>query len=159
MTKDEALKMAIEVFDMYGNKMNSAFADEAYQACKEALATNKESLSVQPIEASKQKPIAELVHIGNGETFEVVFDMRKIVDLPNHTKFYTSPQAKEWQGLTKHEIIQADNATNDLHAFAYAINAKLKDKNTQKSPAERQAEGALNPSPLYPTVNSLEKNT
>lgn len=37
MTKDEALKMAIEVFDMYGNKLNSAFADEAYQACKEAL--------------------------------------------------------------------------------------------------------------------------
>ena len=37
MTKDEALRMAIEVFDMYGNKMNSAFADEAYQACKEAL--------------------------------------------------------------------------------------------------------------------------
>jgi hypothetical protein len=75
--------------------------------------------------------------------------MRKIVDLPNHTKFYTSPQAREWKGLTKHEIIQADNATNDLHAFAYAINAKLKEKNTQKSPAERQAEGALNPSPLY----------
>jgi hypothetical protein len=38
MTKDEALGMAIEVFDMYGNKMNSAFADEAYHACKEALA-------------------------------------------------------------------------------------------------------------------------
>ena len=37
MIKDEALKMAIEVFDMYGNKMNSAFADEVYQACKEAL--------------------------------------------------------------------------------------------------------------------------
>jgi len=37
MTKDEALLMAIKVFDMYGNKMNSAFADEAYQACKEAL--------------------------------------------------------------------------------------------------------------------------
>jgi hypothetical protein len=34
---------------------------------------------------------------------------------------------------------------------------ELKEKNTQKSPAERQAEGALNPSPLYPTVNSLEK--
>ena len=37
ISKDEALKMAIEVFDMYGNKLNSAFADEAYQACKEAL--------------------------------------------------------------------------------------------------------------------------
>ena len=37
VTKDEALKMAIDVFDMYGNKMNSAFADEAYQSCKEAL--------------------------------------------------------------------------------------------------------------------------
>ena len=37
ISKDEALKMAIEVFDMYGNKLNSAFADEAYQACKQAL--------------------------------------------------------------------------------------------------------------------------
>lgn len=36
-SKDAALRMAIEVFDMYGNKLNSEFADEAYQACKAAL--------------------------------------------------------------------------------------------------------------------------
>ena len=138
MTKDEALKMALNAMankmesDNNGNPLTKydAALQEAMDAGVEALATNKDSLSVQPIEASEQEPIAELVHIGNGETFEVVFDMRKIVDLPNHTKFYTSPQAREWQGLTKHEIIQADNATNDLHAFAYAINARLKEKNT-----------------------------
>jgi len=50
ISKDEALKMAIEVFDMYGNKLNSAFADEAYQACKEAL------------EQPAQKPEAYIVN-------------------------------------------------------------------------------------------------
>lgn len=40
---------------------------------------------------------------------------------------YTHPH--QWQVITKQEIIQADNASNDLHAFARAIEAKLKDKN------------------------------
>jgi hypothetical protein len=95
MTKDEALKMAIEqiqhLIEVYMPSpewTGTAIQKECYEvlnACKEAL----------QLETSEQEPIAELVHIGNGETFEVVFDMRKIVDLPNHTKFYTSPQASE----------------------------------------------------------------
>jgi predicted ATP-binding protein involved in virulence len=145
MNKDEALEMAIDYLD------GSYEAHKVRKACQEAL---KE-------EASEQEPIAELVHIGNGETFEVVFDMRKIVNLPNHTKFYTSPQAREWQGLTDDEITGILKSENIYQAsyleFAKAIEQALKEKNTQKSPAERQAEGALNPSPLYPTVNSLEK--
>jgi hypothetical protein len=41
---------------------------------------------------------------------------------------YTHPH--QWQVITKQEIIQADNASNDLHAFARAIEQALKDKNT-----------------------------
>ena len=41
---------------------------------------------------------------------------------------YTPP--KQWQGITKYEIIAIDNASNDLHEFASAIEAKLKEKNT-----------------------------
>ena len=58
MTKQtEALRMAIEVFDMYGNKMNSAFADEAYQACKAALAETQE-----PFDAVRIKELEEWVN-------------------------------------------------------------------------------------------------
>ena len=37
MTKDEALKMAIIVLELYEEKLNSSIAIEVIQACKEAL--------------------------------------------------------------------------------------------------------------------------
>ena len=61
MTKDEALKMAIEALDscdcaegISGKYQfyNEKLIDPAINACKEALATNKESSLVQPA----QKP-------------------------------------------------------------------------------------------------------
>ena len=62
MTKNEALRMAIEVFDMYGNKMNSAFADEAYQACKDALAETQKATEQAPCE----QPVAwQALCVGN----------------------------------------------------------------------------------------------
>jgi hypothetical protein len=132
MTKDEALKMAIEqikhLIEIYMPSpewTGTAIQKECYEvlnACKEAL----------QLEASEQEPIAELVHIGNGETFEVVFDMRKIVDLPNHTKFYTSPQAREFVGLTDDEVDNIYPCAEGVHDFrdiVRAIEAKLKEKN------------------------------
>jgi hypothetical protein len=40
------------------------------------------------------------------------------------------PTNMVWQGLAEYEIIAIDNASNDLHEFARAIEAKLKEKNT-----------------------------
>ena len=37
MTKDEALRMAINVLELYEERMNSSIAIEVIQACKEAL--------------------------------------------------------------------------------------------------------------------------
>ena len=54
-------------------------------------------------------------------------------------KLYTAPQKKEWVGLTTEEIYACDETSGlpqheitnaDLQAFAYAIEAKLKEKNT-----------------------------
>jgi hypothetical protein len=124
MTKDEALMMAIKAEET-GNLQDLVDAvNAAVNACKEALqqealATNKESSLVQPA----QKPVAIVYSMQDGYVGQMV-----IKDIPHKTKLYTHPH--QWKGLTKHEIIQADNATNDLHAFAYAINAKLKEKNT-----------------------------
>jgi hypothetical protein len=126
MTKDEALKMAIEALECIDEDLvNSAYyilVREAIPVCKEALATNNESLLVQPIEASEQEPIAWMNDIAFSMEKELLGTRSRIVGL-----FARPPK---WKGLTKYEIIQADNATNDLHAFAYAINAKLKEKNT-----------------------------
>jgi hypothetical protein len=123
MTKDEALKMAIKALEHANERSVLFYAyEEAISACKEALKQ----------EASEQEPIAELVHIGNGETFEVVFDMREIVDLPNHTKFYTSPQAREFVGLTDDEVDNIYPCAEGVHDFrdiVRAIEAKLKEKN------------------------------
>jgi hypothetical protein len=124
MTKDEALKMAIEqikhLIEIYipsPEWSGTAIQEECYEtinACKEALKQ----------EASEQEP-ADVARVQyDGYSIEWRPGMPH---LPVGTKLYTHPP--EWKGLTKHEIIQADNATNDLHAFAYAINAKLKEKN------------------------------
>ena len=127
MTKDTTLRMAIEVFDMYGNKMNSAFADEAYQACKDALEqpTAEQSSLVQEPVIIKQE---------NGMVLKLGYD-----ELPNGTAFYTTPPSREWVGLSDEEIIEkyvpiwgAMINTRDREEtvdFGRAIETKLREKN------------------------------
>ena len=127
MSKDEALKMAIDfmetlTIDIGIKTWNEKHRKEAINACKEALATNEKSSEVQPAETSEQEPIAWMNDIAFSMEKELLGTRSRIVGL------YARPP--EWKRLTKHEIIQADNATNDLHAFARAIEAKLKEKNT-----------------------------
>ena len=129
MTKDTALRMAIEVFDMYGNKMNSAFADEAYQACKDALAqpTAEQSSLVQ-------KPVAWMNDIAFSMDKELLGTRSRIVPL------YTTPPSRKWVGLSDEEMseifasigwVEKDNNLKDLGFYdhARAIEAKLREKN------------------------------
>ena len=130
MTKQtEALRMAIEVFDMYGNKMNSAFADEAYQACKDALAqpTAEQSSLVQ-------KPVAWMNDIAFSMDKELLGTRSRIVPL------YTTPPSRKWVGLSDEEMseifasigwVEKDNNLKDLGFYdhARAIEAKLREKN------------------------------
>ena len=47
-----------------------------------------------------------------------------------HKCLWQSDYPHQWKVITKQEIIQADNASNDLHAFARAIDQILKEKNS-----------------------------
>ena len=123
MTKQtEALHMAIEVFDMYGNKMNSAFADEAYQACKEAL-------------AETQKPILIQWYDEEEDVWENTDERhyQHYADTGHKIRFlYTTP-SREWVGLSDAEIEEAVNYLNvkiDYPImFARLIEMHLKEKN------------------------------
>ena len=133
MTKDTALRMAIEVMDLYdytGSAEESALYNKAIQACKEALAETQEPMII------KQE---------NGMVLKLGYD-----ELPNGTAFYTTPPSREWQGLKTIDIANLLNDFNiplhdfDIHlpdcnipfewdkkflAFARATEAKLREIN------------------------------
>ena len=108
MTKDEALKLALEAFDsMIGRKPERV--EQAITAIKEALA--------QP----EQEPVAK--------------KHEPTIDLNKHAGTYggytTPPAQRTWVGLTakeKHEFRYSHMTTAD---FIEDIEAKLKDKNTR----------------------------
>ena len=78
MNKDEALKMAIEAFktcetyNTYEQSFEIILVEKAINACKEALETNKESLTVQPA----QEPV------------ELLDEMQSITE----QEYYQEPQ-------------------------------------------------------------------
>ena len=57
MTKDEALKMAINVLELYEEKLNSSIAIEVIQACKEALEqpTNMVTIPLDKLEDMQRR--------------------------------------------------------------------------------------------------------
>ena len=113
MTKDEALRMAIEALETaeiqseYDGLSNLIF--KAIQACKDALAETQEPMII------KQE---------NGMVLKLGYD-----ELPNGTAFYTTP-SREWVGLSKKEV-------DEVIAYPYSasrdwvklIEAKLRAKN------------------------------
>jgi hypothetical protein len=108
MTKNEALKMALEALERFeGNKK---IWPEAITAIKQALAN--EALE------KKAKNAREL-----GLNYEPE---------PKYVAFMDVPQ-RTWVGLTNEEIYDMYNEPRsdaEMIAFAQAIEAKLKEKNT-----------------------------
>lgn len=91
-------------------------------------------------EVYKQDPVAWVCY-GASEKHDIDFQQDDIDALPVGTQLYTTPQPhREWIGLTDEEISnlwswsmthEAElTATTQQHAFARAIEAKLKEKNT-----------------------------
>lgn len=82
MAKDAALKMAIELMERFLNYDGISSSDyiDVCDACKEALATNKESFTVQPAQ---------------------MYEMQKDGTLKVLNVFESS-----WQGLTDDEIVE-----------------------------------------------------
>lgn len=116
-TKDEALKMAIEVMQAFDNQLPTNSAKQSIQACKEAL------------EQPAQEPVAWMPRVGQIEGIHKMTD-----GIP----LYTHP-APSWQGLSDEEIIEkcapiwgAIINTRDREEtvdFARAIEKALKEKN------------------------------
>lgn len=100
MTKDEALRMAIDALcrawdtEEYWKTMTSAL-----QACKEALAETQ-------------------------EPFDVVQDSKG-----NLVPLYTTPPSREWVGLSDAEITHIGMSCQSLHQVARAIDKALREKN------------------------------
>jgi hypothetical protein len=113
MTKDEALEKAIPTHDYLDGSYE---AHKVRKACQEAL------------EQPAQSPVAE---ISEG----MLFWNQPVPDFEDGIKLYTQPQAKEWVGLNRSEIvdiiIKMENKTmGDLVAMARDVEQALKDKNT-----------------------------
>ena len=137
MTKDEALKLALEALEAAcGNRCNAeynpCFQREAITAIKEALAQ------------VEQEPVAwisatELL-VMRGNALGGAKDWRVNLGLESEEGdlgLYTTPPQRTWVGLTDKEIDELwmshhDDFGNALSAIDYerAIEAKLKEKNT-----------------------------
>ena len=121
MTKDEALKLALEALKQIDEAMPFPVAKLAQSVIKEALA--------QP----EQEPVAwmcadeSLINKGYARFSHVCMGDWKI-------PVYTTPPQRTWVGLTDEEInkIRWDwvDSAGDYTNFAQAIENKLKAKNT-----------------------------
>ena len=127
MTKDEALKLALEVIRNQGDVgVDEWLAAEA--AIEKALA------------APAQEPVAlkaikgELCYLSQEEdqSFGMWCPINISDDLPfaDGTDFYTAPHQRQWVGLTDDEFhdLQIENIDEPWANFK-AIEAKLKEKN------------------------------
>jgi len=110
MTKDEALRLALEALEMYELETNSEFQRKAITAIKAALEAKDEPMAcIEYIPCCLDKTCPKC-------------------------KAITPPQ-RTWVGLTDDEIVlivaecAASHQHTDIH-FAKAIEAKLKEKNT-----------------------------
>ena len=123
MTKDEALKLALEALEDLGMKHFESTGEVLY---KETFTAIKEALA-QP--EQEPKSWAKFSAKGN------------IIDLLNepdddYTPLYTTPPQRTWVGLTDEEIKRIGKLDLDSnyfglwYDFAKAIEDKLKEKNT-----------------------------
>jgi hypothetical protein len=124
MTKDEALKMAIEWFDMAEMDISHHAYNSALpiiQACKEALA---------------HKSLGDFKSISKEECVDYIEYLRKQIDLLIFKEQPEQEQPKEWVGLSDEEIfalcpyIDHDLLEEAFYRGARATEAKLKELNT-----------------------------
>jgi hypothetical protein len=147
MTKDEALKLALEALEEYVNVVVSVNdpnewtpkVADAGEPARKAITAIKEALA-QP----EQEPVAWISHkellVMRGNAYAGAKDWRVNLGLEpqeGDVGLYTTPPQCTWVGLTDKEIDELwmshhDDFGNALSAIDYerAIEAKLKEKNT-----------------------------
>ena len=151
----EAAQMALDYLDAPSSKVWAAGTQyKIIQALRAALAqpeqeiesdrphveddgcpTEKAVLQRFWREHQKQEPVAQVDYNERGN-ISWLFGPQ----LPDKTFLYTAPPQREWQGLTDEEVrdlwswsmtAEAERTANtQQHAFARAIEAKLKEKNS-----------------------------
>jgi hypothetical protein len=153
MTKDEALRMALEVLESERDKyLDWGDEDGAPEDVYEAITAIKQALAAQPA------PVREDWGPGPHEYHSLPAPVQPVARIEaktdtdcayayadgwnacvEHHKNIAPAAQRQWVGLTTEEIYACDEASGlpqheitnaDLQAFAYAIEAKLKEKNT-----------------------------
>jgi hypothetical protein len=144
----EALKLALEALEMV--KANADDWQERtgkeikgwMQPVNNSITAIKEALA-QPEQRSANKhlePVAwRAPNWGHGDDEWVYRDFDDPVLIadgkpsPNNEALYTTPPQRTWVGLTDEELeLLNDCGDTDSYKFARAIEAKLKEKNTQQ---------------------------
>ena len=145
MTKDEALKLALEALEEAADAIDSwgSYASGYFQVkhdlegdiskAKSAITAIREALA-QP----EQEPVAWVGSLKDPQPHcvtNLMYCSAAQWDTGYHLKYiplYTSPPAQRtWVGLTDEELETInDCGDTDSYKFARAIEAKLKEKNT-----------------------------
>ena len=119
MTKDEALKLALEALETKGEHHPRVY--QAITAIKEVL------------EQPEQKPVAWAYVNSDDECEQIEYCTES--PLPEFVPLYTSPPQREWVGLTDDEIkaIVGPWGSTEIKGYTRTlfdqIEAKLKEKN------------------------------
>ena len=125
MTKDEALKLALEALEHEAKIGN----DDAYKLERDAIKETLAQPEQEPVGwLDSNDKLAEFMH----KDLKAEHDKRDS-STPRYFQIpvYTTPPQRTWVGLTDEEISAIDWKSDEtLHDFARAIEAKLKEKNT-----------------------------
>ena len=134
MTKDEALKMALDYLERHAIIDGIPARDAIREALANELFGNSEQL--EPVAWMCQEYRAAFM--GDLQWFDEV----EFVQPPNDPErfrniapLYAAPPQREWVGLTHSELIEIYNRKKDWDTtnsweYEQAIEAKLKEKNT-----------------------------
>jgi hypothetical protein len=126
MNKDEALRIALEALEAiyYGTDTGPRVQYASIKAIEEALAQSEHIEAVLTMVQPAQEPVGQLQEEAYGRGQVLWF--KKLAD---QSMLYTSPPKREWVGLTDDERNNALDAHPTALGVAYAIEAKLKEKN------------------------------
>ena len=118
MTKDEALRLALEALGWTDEWRPQGLKEEAITAIKAAL-------------EAKDEPVAWMVYTQEGHSAFVTDNPAVIHPSQRALPLYTTPH-RTWVGLTDEEQIEMyrKHSMDGWSVFYDAIEAKLKEKNT-----------------------------
>ena len=122
MTKDEALKLALEALE----KKAGSWGVGQEMLNKAAIAAIKEALE-QSVQQVQKDELAGVAYVDDLDLWHF-YPLRETVNFPAGTKFYTTPQQRQWVGLTDEEASWCQ-ASSTIQTWK-RIEAKLKEKNT-----------------------------